>query len=71
MVDGFCAAAGLVAAEVAVIGDNLHDLEMGRRAGAGLVVGVLTGNSGVGELGPAADHILPSIEALEDLLDAL
>ena len=71
MVEGFCAAAGLVAAEVAVVGDNLHDLEMGRRAGAGLVVGVLTGNSGMSELAPRADHVLPSIEALEDLLDAL
>ena len=71
MVKGFCAAAGLLAGEVAVVGDNLHDLEMGRRAGAGLVIGVLTGNSDVGELGPKADHVLPSIEALESLLDEL
>lgn len=71
MVEGFCVAAELLAAEVAVVGDNMHDLEMGRRAGAGLVVGVLTGNSDAGELGPEADHVLPSIEALESLLDKL
>mgnify|MGYP002044978498 CR=1 FL=1 len=28
-----------------MVGDNTHDLEMGRAAGAGLVVGVLTGSS--------------------------
>jgi phosphoglycolate phosphatase len=54
-----------------MVGDNLHDLEMGRRAGAGLVVGVLTGNSGRGELATCADHVLDSIEQLEALLEEL
>jgi len=71
LVAGFCTATGLVAAEVCVVGDNLHDLEMGRAAGAGLVVGVLTGTSEHGDLAPLADRVLESIVALEALLDEI
>ena len=70
-VHGFCAATGLVPQEVAVVGDNLHDLEMGRSAGAGLVVGVLTGTGERAHLAPHADHVLDSIAGLEALLDRL
>ena len=38
MVLGFCKATGLAPAEVAVVGDNNHDLHMGRNAGAGLKI---------------------------------
>ena len=71
MVDGFRAATGLAAAEVAVVGDNPHDLEMGRAAGAGLLVGVLTGTSLREELSDHADHVLDSIAGLEELLDGM
>ncbi len=71
LVDGFCRATGLEAAEVSVVGDNLHDLEMGRAAGAGLVVGVLTGTSEHGDLAPFADRVLASIVELEALLDEI
>ncbi len=71
LVDGFCRATGLEAAEVSVVGDNLHDLEMGRAAGAGLVVGVLTGTSEHGDLAPFADRVLESIVELEALLDEI
>ena len=71
MVEGFCAATGLVAGAVAVVGDNLHDLEMGRAAGAGLLVGVLSGTSSLAELAPFADHVLDSIADLEALFDRL
>ncbi len=71
MVHGFCARTGLVPAEVAVIGDNLHDLEMGRRGGVGLVVGVLTGTGERAELTAHADHVLDGIRDLEALLDSL
>ena len=71
LVDGFCRATGLEAAEVSVVGDNLHDLEMGRAAGAGLVVGVLTGTSERGDLAPFADRVLESIVELEALLDEI
>lgn len=69
VVHGFCDATGLTAAEVAVVGDNLHDLHMGHGAGAGLVVGVLTGNGEHADLSAEADHVLESIADLEDLLD--
>src|SRR5262245_24752303 len=45
MVHAFCAACGLEPPDVAVVGDNPHDLEMARSAGAGLAIGVLSGNS--------------------------
>ena len=64
----FCKACGLQAAEMAVVGDNLHDLAMGRAANAGLVVGVLTGTGGRADLAARADHVLDSIAGLEDLL---
>ena len=71
MVHGFCVRTGLAPAEVAVVGDNLHDLGMGRRAGAGLVVGVLTGTGERAELAAHADHVLDGIQDLEALLDSL
>lgn len=54
-----------------MIGDNGHDFEMGRRAGAALGVGVLTGTSGRDELLPFTDHIIETIELLPALLDRL
>ena len=71
VVHGFCSHTGLDAGEVAVVGDNLHDLEMGRRAGVGLVVGVLTGTGARADLQTRADYILDSIGDLEALLDRL
>lgn len=68
MVQGFCRETRLQAHEVAVVGDNLHDLEMGRRAGAGLLVGVLTGNGTEADLAPHADHVLESVVGLDGLL---
>ena len=71
MVLAFCAEAGIAADEVAVVGDNLHDLVMARAAGAGLAIGVLTGNGGREDLGPHADHVIASIEDLPRLLQSL
>lgn len=68
MVRGFCAATGLPPAAVLVVGDNTHDLDMGRSAGAGRVVGVLTG-TGTPDSLAAADHIADSIADLEALLN--
>ena len=45
MVLAFCQQTGLSCEEVVVVGDNRHDIEMGRNAQAGLCVGVLTGTS--------------------------
>ena len=68
MVLGFCRATGLAPGEVAVIGDNAHDLAMARAAGCGWAIGVLTGTSERERLAPLADLVLPSIVALEDWL---
>lgn len=70
MVLSFCAAVGVAPSEVAVVGDNLHDLEMARAAGAGAAIGVLTGNSGRRDLLPRADAVLPSIADLPGWLAA-
>jgi phosphoglycolate phosphatase len=67
MVQGFCQAMGLKPQQVMVVGDNTHDLHMGLSAGAGVVVGVLTGTS-VGSDLHEADFVLDSIADLPELL---
>ncbi len=64
MIHAFCASVGLEPSQVAMVGDNFHDLEMARRAGAGLKVGVLTGTSLRVDLEAHADVVLDSIAAL-------
>ncbi len=64
MVHAFCDSSGISASEVAVVGDAIHDLAMGRAAHAGLVVGVLSGTSGREDLEDFADLILDSINDL-------
>ncbi|AYG65332.1 MULTISPECIES: HAD family hydrolase [unclassified Rhizobium] len=68
MVLGFYAATGLSPAQVAVVGDNNHDLHMGRNAGVGLTVGVLTGTGSRETLTAASDYCLNDITELENLL---
>ena len=71
MVLGFCAATGLDPSEVAVVGDNNHDLHMGRNAKVGLTVAVLTGTGSRESLAAASDHCLNDITELEGLLPGL
>jgi phosphoglycolate phosphatase len=66
-VHGFCAALGLEPGAVMVVGDTVHDMEMGRNAGAGVVVAVLTGMGDQDRLIPLADMVLPSIAGLDGL----
>jgi phosphoglycolate phosphatase len=66
MVHAFCAACALEPHEVAVVGDNRHDLEMARSAGAGLAIGVLSGNSAPEDFGSLADAVLESIAELPE-----
>ncbi len=68
MVLAFCAQLGIEPAEVVVVGDNRHDIEMGRNAGAGLCVGVLTGTSTRAELQTIADAVLDDVRELPELL---
>lgn len=57
----FCTSCGLEPAEICVIGDNRHDLDMGKSAGAALVVGVLTGTSTADDFAGHADRVYPGI----------
>ena len=68
MVVSFCTQLELVAETVVVVGDNRHDIEMGRNANAGLCIGVLTGTSTRDELEPIADIVLDDISALPDVI---
>jgi phosphoglycolate phosphatase len=60
----FCETMDLVRKEVAVVGDAVHDLAMGRAAGIGLTVGVLSGTSGHKDLAGLADIILADVTEL-------
>ena len=56
-------------AEVAVVGDTVSDLEAGSRAGASMVVGVLSGAHTGHELGLVPHtHIIDSVADLPALL---
>ena len=64
----FAAKTGIPASAIAMVGDNGHDLEMAHAAGAGLAVGVLSGNSTLDDLASLSDAILGSIADLPDFL---
>jgi HAD superfamily hydrolase (TIGR01549 family) len=57
--------------KVMVIGDTTADLRMGRAAGVGLVVGVLSGVSAASDLIPYADVLIDSVDELHAYAEAL
>ena len=71
MVKRFAELTGLKPHEVAMVGDNSHDIDEARAGGAGLAIGVLTGNSTAEELLPNADHVVHSVAELLPLLKSL
>ena len=64
MVLRLCADLAVSVARTAVVGDSPADLRMGRAAGAGLVVGVLTGVGARSDLEAQADAVIGSVEGL-------
>ena len=68
MIHGFCDALGLQPFQIAMVGDSSHDLGMGKAAGAGLTIGVLTGTGTHEILAPLADVLIPSIADLPAVL---
>ncbi len=66
----FCDLTGLKPSQLAMVGDNRHDLEMGRAAGIGLNVGVLSGTGTAESLTPLADVVLGSVAELPGFLAA-
>ncbi|MCQ0988771.1 HAD family hydrolase [Jiella marina] len=71
MAEAFARSCGLVAADLLMVGDNLHDIRMGRAAGYSVCVGVLTGTGTRADLSAEADHVLDDITALPALIDEL
>jgi phosphoglycolate phosphatase len=69
-IQAFCDLTGLRASEIAMVGDNRHDLEMARAGGCGLAVGVLSGTGTRESLAEIADVILDSVADLPDFLSA-
>lgn len=68
-INSFCDFAGLKPAELAIVGDSRHDLDMARAGGAGLAIGVLSG-TGTRETLAGADAILTSVAELPQFLAA-
>lgn len=68
MVHGFCLNVGCQASQIVVVGDNRHDMEMGRSAGVGGTIGVLSGTGTLETLGETADVVLASVSELSDIL---
>ena len=67
----FCDLTGLKPSELAMVGDNRHDLDMARAGGCGLAIGVLSGTGTRASLAPMADAILDSVADLPAFLGAL
>ncbi len=64
----FCDHCELESAQMAVVGDNVHDMEMAAAAGVAVRIGVLSGNSIAADLRPHADFLLDSVMDLPQLL---
>jgi phosphoglycolate phosphatase-like HAD superfamily hydrolase len=64
MVWAVCRTTGVEPPQTVVVGDAVTDLQMGQAAGAGLVVGVLSGVAGEEMLAPEADVLLASVAEL-------
>jgi phosphoglycolate phosphatase len=62
-----CRELGIAPAQTAMVGDTTADLRMGRAAGVGLNIGVLSGVGAAALLGPLADVLLPSVAELLSL----
>jgi len=71
MIHAFAAVTSLLPGEIAMVGDNSHDIETARAGGAGLAIGVLSGNAAHDDIAHLADYTIGSIAELPDLLRRL
>lgn len=69
-IHAFCDLTGLKPAQLAMVGDNRHDLQMAKAGGAGLAVAVLSGTGTRESLSALADVVLDSIADLPAYLAA-
>ncbi len=70
MVAMFAELSGLEPHEIAMVGDNSHDMEEARAGGA-MAIAVLTGNAAHADIAHLADHTLHSVADIPDLLRRL
>lgn len=68
MLHAYAAHLGLVPSQVAMVGDNRHDMEMARASGAGAAIGVLSGTGSHQTLSELADVLIGSVADLPALL---
>jgi phosphoglycolate phosphatase-like HAD superfamily hydrolase len=66
MVTTICQRMDVHPGDVMVIGDTAADLQMARSAGAGYVVGVLSGVGSLANLTPLADILIDTIDTLQE-----
>ena len=71
MIRAFAAQTGLQPFEIAIVGDNSHDLEEAHNGGAGLGIGVLTGNATRDDIAHLADYVIDSVADLPRLMRSL
>ncbi len=71
MIRRFSDITGLRPEEIAMVGDNSHDMEEARNGGAGLAIAVLSGNAKHQDIAHLADHTIASVAELPALLRSL
>lgn len=71
MIRRFAEITGLQASEIAMVGDNHHDMEEARNGGAGLAIAVLSGNAAHEDIAHLADYTLESVAGLPALFRSL
>lgn len=71
MIRKFARITGLKPSEIALVGDNSHDMDEARNGGAGLAIAVLTGSAGRNDISHLADHTIASVAELPALLQGL
>lgn len=64
MIQHFSAQSGLACDEIAMVGDNTHDMEEALHGGAGMAIGVLSGNARHQDIAHLAHHIFDDVSAL-------
>lgn len=71
MIRRFAQITGLRVSEIAMVGDNHHDMEEARNGGAGLAIAVLSGNAAHEDIAHLADYTLQSVAELPALFRSL
>ena len=66
MATTICQRMNIHPSNVLVIGDTVADLQMARSAGAGYVIGVLSGVGSLANLTPLADMLIDTIDTLQE-----